>query len=42
MLRPHAARCCQYRPVSHALLAGRGRTQRHPAPSTTTQQPACS
>jgi len=33
MLRPHATRCCQYRPVAH-------RTQRHPAPSTTTQQPA--
>ena len=23
MLRPHAARCCQYRPVTHALLAAR-------------------
>src|SRR4051795_10090212 len=23
MLRPHAARCCQYRPVTHDLLAAR-------------------
>jgi len=41
MLRPHAARCCQYRPVTHALAAARSRTQRHPATSTTTQPPAC-
>jgi len=40
MLRPHAARYCQYRPVTQALPAACSRTQRHPATSTTTQHPA--
>ena len=42
MLRPHAARCCQYRPVTHELHAARNGNQRHPATSTTTQPPALS
>jgi len=35
MLRPHAARCCQYRPVTHAAAT----SDKHERPATSLQFP---